>query len=143
MTKLLLLSCLVSGACTSYGTADGSIDFDLLMVDEGSVQYTVHLEPDGTGTRSGPGPNGSTAITLSDATRDTVYDQATDAHFADLPAKFLCDCTEDSLAHHVYHATVVVDGHARVTQTHQLDTTPDALNTLFETLTEIAMGSRS
>jgi len=125
----------VIGGCASRtdATLDALVDYQLLG-SEATQRTTMHIEPDGTVTRTNaPGP--AETATLDPATLDDVARKIDDANFPTLEAMYGCGgCADDA----VYTISVKIDRTAYTVQADSTANLPDRLRPVIDTLHDIS-----
>lgn len=136
MTRSLLASVLVAviGGCASRTEAlEAPVDYQLLAY-EATQRTTLHLEPDGTVTRTRSNLPTDT-VRLAQATLDDIARKIEDAGFSTLEPTYGCGgCTDDA----VYTITVGIDGARYTVQADSMSDFPDRLQPVIDTLRDIS-----
>jgi hypothetical protein len=138
MTRILLVSGLVVGViggCASRAetTLDAPVDYQLRAFE--ATQHTMlHIEPDGTATRTRPHHPPESAK-LDQATLDDLARKIEEAGFPTLEPTYGCGgCTDDA----VYTIAVQVDGAPYTVQTDSMSDFPDQLRPVIDALRSIS-----
>jgi hypothetical protein len=140
LRRLLPIGLLIGAlsGCSSTRPADGAIDYRVSggLSGQGDGTAALHVEMDGTVTRTRPG-GGSETATLTPAARDALYQKVTDADFASLAATYDCACADDV----VQVVTAHVGGVAHTVEAHMLGDVPGELRSVIDALHAIAGSS--
>jgi hypothetical protein len=123
---------MVGGCATT--TLDGPIDYEVTggFTGRGDGTPTIHIEQDGTMTRTTPdGP--SKTETLDPATFRMLRDKIERAEFSNLAERYSC-CADD----YTVKVSVVIDGTVHTVEADRMAETPPALKVALDALDDIA-----
>lgn len=119
------------GGCTSH--LDGPIDYRTGGGLSGNGDGTaLHVEPDGTATRTNAGGGMETA-TLDFATMNDLRQKIGDAQFPTLAPEYLCDCPDEFS----FLVSAQIDGNVYTVLAEGREKYPEPLKVLIVTLGEI------
>lgn len=131
---LFSLALAAVGGCASH--LDGPIDYRTGGGLSGHGDGTaLHVEPDGTATRTNAGGGMETA-TLDFATMNDLRQKIGDAQFPTLAPEYLCDCPDGF----IYMVSTQVDGNVYTVVAGDQAQYPEPLRVVINTLKEIEYG---